>query len=110
MAAEAPAGRAGGWMRRLAMPIGGLIALFGLCIGGAGAWLLFLGGSWFYAAFGPACCVCGVLVARRRPAGVWLWAVIFIATWGWALGEVGADFWPLVPRVAPVMAMGLAIL
>ena len=59
-----------------------------------------LGGSWYYLIAGVLLVVSGVLVFRRNFAGIWLFALGFAGTLVWAYWEVGAQFWPLVPRLS----------
>lgn len=93
------------------MLLGGLIVLIGIILGGGGAWLLMLGGSPYYLAAGVALIIAGALIARGHEAGVWFYAVSFLATLAWALWEVGMDGWALVPRlVGPLVLLLLAIL
>lgn len=54
--------------------------------------------------------VSGVLFARRREAGAWVYAALFVATILWSLWEVGFSFWQLVPRLAPVLVLGFVAL
>lgn len=92
-----------------ALPLFGvLIVLIGLPLIWGGAQLAWLGGSWYYVLAGVGLAIAGYLVFRRRLTGLWLYALIYLATIVWALWETGLEFWPLVPRlVAPTV---LAIL
>ena len=72
-----------------------------------GARLTALGGSWYYLIAGVLLVASGVCYALRRMAGFWLLALVFVGTVAWALAEVGTEFWPLVPRLAPVLVLGL---
>ena len=64
-----------------------------------GGLLVAEGGSWFYLASGAALFAASVQLFRRRRSGAWLIALTFVATWIWALAEVGLDKWALLPRV-----------
>src|SRR5690606_19542990 len=98
----------GGWA---AILLGIVFALIGLVLAAGGAWLAILGGSLYYLTVGIALVVAGVLLARRRLLGVWLYVAIFIGTLAWALWEVGLDGWGLVPRlVGPFVLLLLALL
>ncbi|KKX31570.1 membrane-bound PQQ-dependent dehydrogenase, glucose/quinate/shikimate family [Rhizobium sp. LC145] len=102
--------RSGGWLLKL---VGILVFLGGLPLLAGGVQLISLGGSWYYALAGAALILVGILFFLRRKAGVWLFALLYIATIAWALWEVGSlDFWPLVPRiVAPtVLAIIVALI
>jgi quinate dehydrogenase (quinone) len=93
---------------RLAFLIfGGLLLLLGIVLAAGGVQLTLLGGSWYYLIAGVALAVSGLLYLWRKPAAAWLYALVFIGTVLWALWEVGLSFWPLVPRLAPVLVLAL---
>jgi quinoprotein glucose dehydrogenase len=82
-----------------------VLALIGLYLGIGGIWLAAIGGSLYYVIAGIAFIITGLLVWRRRPAALWLYAAILLCTLIWAVWEVGFDFWALAPRgdiVAPI--------
>ncbi len=87
------AGRIGLW------GLGGFLVLVGLVLGLGGAWLASLGGSLYYVLTGLGCLISGVLICRGRRLGMWVYLAVFLLTLLWALWEVGADFWQLLPRV-----------
>lgn len=89
--------------------LGILIALIGLVLAGGGAYLSSLGGSWYFLLMGLAMLVSGVLIARRKPLGAWLYAVALVLTAIWAVWDAGLDFWPLVSRVLTFAVIGLVI-
>jgi quinate dehydrogenase (quinone) len=92
----------------LALRIFGLVlAAIGAVLAWDGSELLGLGGSAYYLITGLALIASGVLLLVRKRAGLALFALVFIATVIWALAEVGLQFWPLMPRLAPVVALGL---
>lgn len=96
------------WLPRL---LGGLYVIIGAVLAAGGAWLAALGGSLYYVCAGVALLISGVLLARQKIAGVWLYAVLFAATLAWAFWEVGPDIWALVPRVVgPAVLLLLALL
>ncbi len=90
--------------------LGALIALIGLVLSVGGAWLGVLGGSLYYLLTGIAMTVSGVLLARGRTLGGWLYGGIFVVTLIWALAEVGTNGWALVPRVAAPFVLLVAVL
>jgi quinoprotein glucose dehydrogenase len=97
--------------RYITLVLGALIALIGLVLIIGGAWLGLLGGSLYYLLTGIAMTVSGVLLARRRAVGGWLYVGIFLATLVWALAEVGTNGWALVPRVvAPLVLLDAVLL
>src|SRR5690554_6895702 len=87
-----------------------LIAVFGLALTAGGAWLIALGGSWYYLPAGVALLVTAVLLFLRNPAGLWVYAALFIATFVWSLWESGLDWWPLATRCGVLFLIGLLLL
>lgn len=91
--------------------VGALLVALGLAIGAGGAWLIALGGSWYYLPAGVALLVSGVLLLRRNVAGVWLYVLTWLATLIWAYWEVGMDGWGLMPRtLAPTVILVFVLL
>lgn len=78
---------------------GGFLLLLGLALAGGGAWLVTLGGSWFYLVAGLVLVVEGALLARGRRIALTLHALLLAATVAWALWEAGLDWWPLAARI-----------
>ncbi|MER9328449.1 membrane-bound PQQ-dependent dehydrogenase, glucose/quinate/shikimate family [Mesorhizobium sp. M0488] len=96
------------WWR---MFVGALLVVLGLLIGAGGAWLIALGGSWYYLPAGIGLLAAGALLLSRNVAGVWLYALTWMATLIWAWWEVGADGWALMPRVlAPTVILIFVLL
>ena len=87
-----------------------LLLLIGLFLGIGGGWLISLGGSWYYLISGIAFIVTAVLLFRRSHAARFVYAGILIGTLGWALWEVGLDWWPLGTRCGVVVLVGLWLL
>ena len=100
----------GVWANRPFVSSAFLIAAgLGLLPGGID--LLFLGGSPYYALSGAALVASGGLLFARSRWGWRLYSVTFVATLVWALWEVGeVSFWPLAPRVLPLVGLGLVFL
>jgi quinoprotein glucose dehydrogenase len=93
------------------MFVGALLVVLGLLIGAGGVWLITLGGSWYYLPAGIALLVSGVLLLRRHVAGIWLYALTWLATLIWAYWEVGMDGWGLMPRtLAPTIILVFVLL
>lgn len=92
--------------------IGILIALVGLVLAGGGAYLVSLGGSWYYLVAGIAIVVSGLLIFKGEPKGAWLFGLVFLASFGWAVVDAGLEFWPLVSRlfVLAVIAIVVALI
>lgn len=87
-----------------------VIGLAGLGLGAAGAWLVVLGGSWYYLAAGLGLIACAVLLPRGSGAGLWAYAAVVAFTLVWALWEVGFDWWPLAARGDVFFVLGLFLL
>jgi quinoprotein glucose dehydrogenase len=99
-----PAGRLGVRVLSVLLTVIGVVLVIG------GAWLAALGGSLYYVLAGLGLIAAGVLLWRLRLAGVLVYGVVFLATLGWALWEVGLDGWGLVPRLfGPAVLMALAL-
>src|SRR5690349_3883534 len=93
------ASRATGVSRILLLGLGVIIALLGLALAIGGGKLVSLGGSWYFLIGGAAMAVSGLLIARRKPAGAWLFAAFLVGTALWAVADVGLVFWPLFSRL-----------
>lgn len=91
----------------LSIVTGGLLALLGAVILVGGVWLAALGGSPFYTVMGLGLVVSGILVARRKRAGLAVYAALLILTLAWSLWEVGFDKWQLIPRGALLAVLGV---
>lgn len=101
MAEQRTSGGSGGWLLVL---FGLLMVIIGAPLVYGGVQLIGLGGSWYYALAGLGVIASGILYALRRKQGLWLYAIVFLATVAWAIWEAGLEFWPLVPRlVAPAV-------
>ncbi|MER8636573.1 hypothetical protein [Mesorhizobium sp. M1365] len=62
------------------MFVGALLTILGLLIGGGGAWLIALCGSWHYLPAGIALLAAGSLLLAGNAAGVWLYILTWLAT------------------------------
>ena len=98
---------AGGWAVRILAVV---FLLIGVILTGGGAWLLSLGGSFYYLLAGLGLVATGVMLFRLRPAGAWIYAGVFVLTVLWALWEVGLDGWALVPRVVAPAVLLIAVI
>lgn len=87
-----------------------LFAIIGLWLGGGGAWLLSLGGSPFYLVAGIAFLAIAWLLERRSTLALWAYAMLVLATLGWAVWEAGFDWWQLGTRGGIVVLLGLWLL
>ena len=77
---------------------------------GMGGYLLFLGGSPYYALAGGAILLCSLLLWRGSPRAAPVYALVLIGTLAWSLWEVGTDGWGLVSRLAALIVLGLPLL
>ena len=84
-----------------------LFTIIGLVLTGGGGWLLSLGGSPYYLVTGLAFLVTAVLLRRRSGAALWLYALVILGSLGWAIWEVGFDWWQLGPRGGVIVLLGL---
>lgn len=84
-----------------------LFTIIGLVLTGGGGWLLSLGGSPYYLVTGLAFLVTAALLFRRSAAALWLYALIVLGSLGWAVWEVGFDWWQLGPRGGVIVLIGL---
>ncbi|WCM50959.1 glucose/quinate/shikimate family membrane-bound PQQ-dependent dehydrogenase [Pseudomonas sp. WJP1] len=89
--------------------LGVLIALIGLGLAGGGGYLITLGGSWYFLLMGLAMLVSGLMIARRRPLGAWLYGLALTLTAVWAVWDAGLEYWPLVSRVLTFAVIGLVV-
>jgi quinate dehydrogenase (quinone) len=69
--------------------------------------LIAVGGSVYYALAGATICATAVLLWRRSRLAPRLYGALLIATFLWALYEVGANAWALLPRVVFPTVIGL---
>ena len=101
--------RANGASTFILVGLGVIIALLGLALAAGGVKLVSLGGSWYFLLGGLLMTLSGLLIARRKLAGAWLFAAFLVATAIWAVADVGLVFWPLFSRLFMFAAMGLAV-
>ncbi|CAN5392520.1 glucose/quinate/shikimate family membrane-bound PQQ-dependent dehydrogenase [soil metagenome] len=85
--------------RMFARIFAGILVVVGVPVLAGGIWLATLGGSLYYLIEGLVFAVCGALVWRGNSWSSVLFAAMLLATWIWALGDAGADFWVLLSRL-----------
>ncbi|MCA0938315.1 glucose dehydrogenase [Salipiger pacificus] len=85
-----------GWCVKL---LGWVCVLLGLVLLAGGLWLIFLGGSWYYALAGLGLILTGTLLNRGSMMALWLYLLVWTGTLGWALWESGSDWWAQLPRM-----------
>ncbi|MDB5850665.1 MAG: rane-bound PQQ-dependent dehydrogenase, glucose/quinate/shikimate family [Rhodoferax sp.] len=98
--------------RRPLLPLllGTLLILVGLGLGAGGAWLIALGGSWFYLVAAIGFVASGVLLVQHKRLALWVYAALALATLLWSLWESGLDWWPLAARNDVIFVLGLLLL
>lgn len=79
--------------------LGGLMALIGLAIGIGGAYLVALGGSWYFLLMGIVMLISAILIIKKKIAGLVLYSLAFVCSIFWAISDAGWDFWPLFSRL-----------
>jgi quinoprotein glucose dehydrogenase len=84
--------------------------LIGAALGVGGVWLAVLGGSWYYILAALAFLVTSILLFRKRSSALLVYAILVIGTLGWAIWEIGFDWWQLAPRGGVIMLLGLWLL
>ncbi len=87
-----------------------LLALLGLALAAGGAWLVGLGGSPFYGVAGLMLIATAVLLYLGRRLALWIYGALVLFALGWALWEVGFDWWQLGPRGGVIVILGLWLL
>ncbi len=85
------------------------LVLLGLVLGGLGAWLASLGGSWYYVLAGLGLLVSGVLLWGNRRAGALWFGLVFVGTLLWTWWESGSDYWRWVPRLGLIVGIGFVL-
>ncbi|MCW5715174.1 MAG: membrane-bound PQQ-dependent dehydrogenase, glucose/quinate/shikimate family [Bauldia sp.] len=83
---------------------------FGVILGVGGVWLSSLGGSAYYLIIGISLSAIGLSLWQRRAEALWFYAAVVAATLGWAIFEVGLDWWPLAARGGVIVLLGLWLL
>ena len=84
-----------------------LLLVLGVFIFAGGAWLMALGGSWYYLLAGIGLLLSGIFMLTGSPIGAWLYLLTWVLTCVWAVWEVGLDGWALVPRVVAPTVLAL---
>ena len=84
-----------------------VIALMGAGLAAAGAYLVVLGGSVYYLLTGIGFLVTAFLLFLRRPLALAVYGMIILLSLGWAVWEVGFDWWQLGPRGGVIVVVGI---
>jgi quinate dehydrogenase (quinone) len=96
--------------RALLIALGIITLLPGVFMLVAGAYLITLGGSWYFALAGLGMAVAGILLVRRRLPGALLYLAVFVASIAWSVWDVGLAFWPLFSRLVALAVLALWVL
>jgi len=89
---------------------GAVIALLGAVLVAGGVWLITLGGSWYYLIAGASFLLTAFFLVTGATTALWIYAAVVAGTMGWALWEVGFDWWALAPRGGVIFLIGLFLL
>lgn len=84
-----------------------LFGALGLILAVGGAQLVALSGSPYYLAAGIILMISAVLIVARRAEALWLHGLVILASLGWAVFEVGFDWWQLGTRGGLIVLLGL---
>ncbi|HEV7855602.1 MAG TPA: membrane-bound PQQ-dependent dehydrogenase, glucose/quinate/shikimate family, partial [Herminiimonas sp.] len=93
-----------------AVVIGLFLIVIGIALTAGGAWLISVGGTWYYVAAGVGLILTGVLLFLRSAVALWIYALLLLATLAWAVWEAGLDWWPLAARLDVLFVLGLVLL
>ena len=102
MSSERAFTRMGRWLLAV------VLAVFGIALLAGGAWLVALGGNWYYIIAGIFSIISAVGLARRSSKATLWFAVLFIFTLIWTISESGLDYWGWVPRFALMLIFAIA--
>lgn len=89
--------------------IGTVTAILGLAMVLGGAWLIGLGGSWYYMLAGLGLVFAGVQLSRGRRSGAWWYFAVLVTTIFWTLWEIGLSYWGWIPRDGLLVVLGIAV-
>ena len=93
-----------------AVALGVVLLIFGLPIFGGGAYLIALGGSWYYLFAGLGLLLTALFLFQGSLAAVSVYLLTYIGTVIWAFWEAGFDWWAQVTRlVAPTVILILVL-
>ena len=90
--------------------LGVLILTLGIPQAVGGVYLLYLGGSFFYAINGLGLAIAGLYVFRGKSLGAIVYALVFVLTVVWSFVEADGSAWALVPRLLGSSIFMVAVL
>lgn len=88
------------------LALAGVLLLLSLPMIVGGGYLVLLGGSWYFLLAGLAILSAAVLMWRRSPSGIWLYAATVLATLAWSLWEIDQKGWLPIWQVDLLARMG----
>lgn len=86
---------------------GAILFLVGLLLAIPGAYLIVLGGSWYYFLAGLGLIAAGTGYLKGAFWGLVVFGIVLLATLFWAIWEAGFDLWPLVPRIVAPLVLAI---
>jgi quinoprotein glucose dehydrogenase len=89
------------------VPTALVFAAIGAFLVGAGGWLIALGGSWYYLLAGIGFLLTAWYLFRRQETALWIYAAVIFLSLGWAIWEVGFDWWQLGTRGGLLVLLGI---
>lgn len=92
------------WLTGIIIILAGFLFLLG------GIWLLWLGGTPYYALAGSGLIFCGVGLYRGARWAIWIYGIVWLFTTAWSVHEVGFNIWQLEPRLMLPTVLGLYLL
>lgn len=87
-----------------------LCMMLGLALALGGWKIVSLGGTWYFATLAVGFLLTGLLLLARRRAALGVYALVMLGALGWAIYEVGFDWWKLAPRGSIIAPLGLWLL
>lgn len=93
--------------RALLIITGAVIFILGAASIIGGAWLAYLGGSWFYVLCGLGLSITAFLIAKGKSSALLIYTLVVLGTLLWSLYEIGLDWWPLAIRGDIIFVIGI---
>ncbi|MBD1573067.1 glucose/quinate/shikimate family membrane-bound PQQ-dependent dehydrogenase [Vibrio sp. S17_S38] len=88
-----------------------IFMLLGLVLAAGGAWLMTLGGNWYYLFAGIGFFATGLCIWQtKRTVSHYIYTVFLLVTTAWAFSETGFDWWPLSTRMGLPLLLAIPLL
>ncbi|GGJ83454.1 membrane-bound PQQ-dependent dehydrogenase, glucose/quinate/shikimate family [Pseudomonas matsuisoli] len=84
-----------------------VLLLTGLVLGAGGAYLAFLGGSWYYLIVGIGLLISGMQLTQRKRGATFWFVLVFIGTVIWSAWESGLNYWRWIPRLDLILILAI---